>query len=303
MEKLRKYIVRYFILFAFTLSFVVSILDSCLDEVSKYIKDEKTFIIALTIYIILCIGTFILFSKLFVVVISRKISEETKRQNNERNILYANIVHDLKTPMTIIMGFSQALKEKRVKEEVKAELINSIYEKAKKSDELLNILFQYAKLDTSNYQMHFEQQDICRIVRDEVALIYELYEDKQMEVTVEIPDKSIIKNLDKVEFTRAISNLLSNACRHNENGCKILIRLQEEHNKVKVIVADSGDPISKELESNLFEPFICADESRNSRGGNGLGLAITKKIVEKHGGHIYVDSNINGYTKGFVIEL
>lgn len=304
MDKLKKYIVRYFILFAFILSVVESILNSCLDEVSKYLKDEMAFVIVMVIYIVLCIGTFILFSKLFVVAITRKISEETKRQNNERNILYANIVHDLKTPMTIIMGFSQALKENRVKEEQKAELINSIYEKAKKSDELLNILFQYAKLDTSNYQMHFVQHDICRIVRDEVALFYELFDDKQMAVTVEIPDKSFIKNLDKVEFTRAISNLLANACRHNENGCKVLIRLQEEHNnKVKVIVADSGDPISKELESNLFEPFICADESRNSSGGNGLGLAITKKIVEKHGGHIYIDSNIDGYTKGFVIEL
>jgi len=303
MEKLKKYIVTYFILFAFTLSVVESILNSCLDEVSNYIKDNKAFIIVLAIYIVLCIGTFILFSKLFVVAINRKIVEETQRQNNERNLLYANIVHDLKTPMTVILGFSQALKENRVKEEEKAELINSIYEKAKKSDELLNILFQYAKFDTSNYQMHFEQHDICRIVRDEVALFYELFEAKQMEVAVEILDKSIIKNIDNVEFTRAISNLLSNACRHNEKGCKVLIRLQEEHNKVKVLVADNGDVISKELESNLFEPFVCADESRNSRGGSGLGLAITKKIVEKHGGHIYIDSNIEKYTKGFVIEL
>lgn len=303
MKELQKSIIKYFILFAFALSVVESMLYSCLDEISKYIKDSGVFTVVLVLFFVLCTGTFILFSIWFAAVIRRKIIEETNRQLNERNILYANIVHDLKTPMTIILGFSQALQEKRVKEEEKEELLHSIYEKAKKSDELLNILFQYTKLSTSDYQLHFEQQDICRIVRDTAALFYELFEDKQMEVTIEIPEKSIMKELDQVEFTRAISNLLTNAIRHNENGCKVLIKLQEERNKVLVTVADNGGPIPKELESTLFEPFVCEDKSRNSRGGNGLGLAIANKIVEKHGGHLYIDSNMEEYTKGFVIQL
>lgn len=303
MEKLKKYIVGYFILFAFALSAVESILDSCFDEVSKYINDSSTFTIALILYLTLCVLMFLLFSKWFAVTISRKIAEETNRQNKERNLLFANILHDLKTPMTIILGFSQALMEKRVNEEEKTEVIHSIYEKSKKSDELLTILFQYAKLDASNYAMHFEQQDICRIVRDEVASLYEIFEDKNMDVSVEIPDQIIMKKIDKIEFRRAIGNLLINACKHNKNGSKVLIRLWEDHNKTKIIVADNGVIIPNELESNLFEPFVCADESRNSKGGNGLGLAITKKIVEKHGGHISIDSKIESYTKGFVIEL
>lgn len=303
MKELQKSIIKNFIIFAFAISIVESILDSCLNTLSKYIKDSSIFTIVLLLFIALSIGTFVLFSIWFAVIIKRKIEEETKRQMNERNILYANIVHDLKTPMTIILGFSQALQEKRLKEEEKEAVFHSIYEKAKKSDELLNILLHYTKLTTSDYQLHLEQQDICRIVRDTVALFYELFEDKQMEVTVEIPEKSIMKNLDQVEFTRAISNLLTNAIRHNENGCKVLIKLQEEYSKVIVTVADSGSSIPKELESTLFDPFVCTDESRNSRGGNGLGLAITNKIVEKHSGHVYIDSNIEGYTKGFVIEL
>lgn len=303
MKELQKSIIKYFIIFAFALSVVESMLYSCLDEISKYIKDSGAFTVVLVLFFVLCTGTFILFSIWFAAVIRRKIIEETNRQVNERNILYANIVHDLKTPMTIILGFSQALQEKRVKEEEKEELLHSIYEKAKKSDELLNILFQYTKLSTSDYQLHFEQQDICRIVRDTAALFYELFEGKQMEVTVEIPEKSIMKELDQVEFTRAISNLLTNAIRHNENGCKVLIKLQEERNKVLVTVADNGGSIPKELSATLFEPFVCEDKSRNSRGGNGLGLAIANKIVEKHGGHLYIDSNMEEYTKGFVIQL
>lgn len=303
MKELQKSIIKYFILIAFALSVVVSMLDSCFDEVSAYIKDSGVFIIVLILFFALCIGTFILFSILFTVVIRRKFIEETNRQLNDRNILYANIVHDLKTPMTIILGFSQVLLEKRIKEEEKEDFLHSIYEKAKKSDELLNILFQYTKLNTSDYKFCFEQQDICRIVRDTIALFYELFEEKQMEVAVEIPEKTIMKKLDRVEITRAISNLLINAIRHNENGCSVLIKLQEEHNKVLVIVADNGGLIPKELESTLFEPFVCDDKSRSFRGGNGLGLAITNKIVEKHGGHIYIDYNIREYTKGFVIQL
>lgn len=303
MKELQKSIIRYFLLIAFALSVVISMLDSCFDELSAYIDDKGIFTIVLFLFLALCIGTFILFSIWFSVVIKRKFIEETNRQLNDRNILYANIVHDLKTPMTIILGFSQALLEKRIKEEEKEDFLHSIYEKAKKSDELLNILFQYTKLNTSDYKFCFEQQDICRIVRDTIALFYELFEEKQMEVVVEIPEKTIIKKLDRVEIIRAISNLLINAVRHNENGCRVLIRLQEEHNKVLVIVADSGDQIPKELESTLFEPFICDDKSRSFRGGSGLGLAITNKIVEKHGGYIYIDYNFREYTKGFVIQL
>jgi len=93
------------------LSVVESMLNSCLDELSKYIKDSSVFTIVLVLFFILCIATFILFSIWFAVVFRRKIGEETNRQINERIMLYANIVHDLKTPMTIILSFSQALQD------------------------------------------------------------------------------------------------------------------------------------------------------------------------------------------------
>jgi len=123
-----------------------------------------------------------------------------------------------------------------------------------------------------------------------------------MEINIEIPEKPIKRNLDRVEFSRAISNLIINAYRHNKIGSKVAIRL-EENDWIKVIVADNGESIRDDLQEEIFNPFVCEDESRNSNGGNGLGLAITKKIIEKHGGKIYIDSNIDGYTKGFVIEL
>lgn len=109
-----------------------------------------------------------------------------------------------------------------------------------------------------------------------LALYYNEFEQKNIEVDIEIPEKPIKRNLDRVEFSRVISNLLGSACRHNKIGSKVVIRLEED-NVVKVIVADNGENISENMKGEIFSPFVCEDESRNSKGGSGLVLAITKK--------------------------
>ena len=72
---------------------------------------------------------------------------------------------------------------------------------------------------------------------------------------------------------------------------------------VYVVVADNGKAISKEQERNIFEPFVCGDTARSSGNGNGLGLTISKIIIEKHGGKLYINNNISGYTKGFIVKM
>lgn len=303
MDKLKKSIIRYFIFFAFVLSVVESNMESMFEPVIHSINNEVTGRITVFVYVFLNIAFVVIFSILFAVIVNRKIAAETNRQLSERNRLYANIVHDLKTPMTTILGFSQALKEGRVKEAEKNELLDTIYHKTKQADELLNLLFQYTKLSTNECQMHFEQVDLCRVVRDCTAQNYELFEEKQMKVDIDIPKHPILKKADPAEISRAINNVLTNAYRHNAVGSKILIRITEDNRKTRIVIADDGDVIDNEWEGRLFEPFVCSDESRNSKGGSGLGLAISRQIVEKHGGRINIDHGICGYSKGFVIEI
>jgi signal transduction histidine kinase len=83
----------------------------------------------------------------------------------------------------------------------------------------------------------------------------------------------------------------------------VFIGIESVESTVRIVIADNGKDISTDQEETIFDPFICADESRNSRNGSGLGLAITKKIIEKHRGLIYITHEIKGYTKGFVVEV
>jgi signal transduction histidine kinase len=305
MEQLRKSIVRKFILYSFAIAVIESVIDSIFDDaifpnIPAHGVQE---VITMSAYIIISLLVFLLFGLLYARNISKLIKEEADRQVNDRNLLFANIVHDLKTPITTILGFSQALSNGKVKEIEKADVIHSIYEKARGADDLVNRMFQYTKLSTDEYQMHFECQDVCRILRESVALQYELFEERKIELELDIPEETITCALDNMEFGRALGNLLTNAWKHNVRGSKVFIGIESVESTVRIVIADNGKDISTDQEETIFDPFICADESRNSRNGSGLGLAITKKIIEKHRGLIYITHEIKGYTKGFVVEV
>lgn len=319
MERLRKSITRYFIIFALLVSISESLISDGLDVIMAGVTDEAVAGLVLLLWLLVSILCFWLFSRAYTLVINKKIMAETNRQVNERNILYANIVHDLKTPMTSILGFSQALNEGKISEENKAEALTIIYNKTKKANELLDLLFEYTKLSTDEYRMQLEKIDICRLLREAIAMNYQLFEEKAIKLTVDIPEAPIIREIDQREFLRAFNNILLNGYQHNKQGAKILIKIIASVQKIKIIVADNGEQIAPELEATIFEPFICADESRSSKDGSGLGLAIAKKIVEKHQGRLFIttavnqqmnteknydiNDNINAYTKAFVIEF
>lgn len=302
MKTLKKYLIGIFIALTVAMMFLNSIMDSVFNTATASITNEYMMGLALILYFMAVILVLVIGVIIFVHLISKKIKEENIRYNKERNMLFANIAHDLKTPITTIMGFSKALYDEVVDETEKKELLNSIYGKSKRVNELLDLMFQYAKLDGLDFEMKLQELDVGRLIRETIALYYNEFEEKSIEINIEIPEKPIKLNLDNMEFSRAISNLIINAYRHNKPGSKVAIRLEEDDG-IKIIVADNGENIDDEMKEVIFNPFICGDESRNSKEGSGLGLAITKKIVEKHGGKIFIDSNIDGYTKAFVIQL
>lgn len=233
-----------------------------------------------------------------------------KRQEDRDKQLYTGIAHDLKTPMTMIMGYAKALEEQEnLSKKDKKQFLNTIIEQTKQANGLLDTMLSYAKLQNENYTLKKEKKDIAECLRSCVADYYPAFEQSGIEPELLIPEKEVMYCFDELEIRRALTNLLSNIVKHNPDNISCLIQLEENvpteenGNAIRIIAADSGPKISEELCDNLFEPFVVSDISRSARNGSGLGLSISKKIIERHGGKMdYVPDWKDGY-KAFVIEL
>ncbi|BCN32684.1 sensor histidine kinase [Anaeromicropila herbilytica] len=309
MKQLKKDISKAFIIYAFILSIIESMIDSVFDDFlfPHYEQNDRIGQILFVAYIVISILVFILVAYLFTKAISKRIRAEMHRQIEERNVVFANITHDLKTPITSILGFSRALTEKKLEPEKQSQLVEIIYEKSKRTSELINTMFHYSKLETEMYELRREPMDICRLTREILASQYEIIEEHGILLEVDIPEEEILYPIDKIEYSRAIANLLMNACVHNQLGSTLLVRIEREMNKkvekLLIVVADNGVPIPDKLKDTLFDAFACGDESRSSKGGSGMGLAISKSIVKKHGGNLKLVEEYQSYIKAFVIEF
>ncbi len=233
--------------------------------------------------------------------------ERHKEYERRRSLMLSDIAHDLKTPITTINGYAQALRDGVVTEEDKREqYLDAICNKSQRMDDLISLLFEYVKIDSEGFSLHKESVDIVELLRENVALYYSDFERKGIEVELDIPEQCIWWKVDKIQFSRAVANLLTNELRHVEQGQAVLIRLRwdQDRERVSVLFGDTGEQISDEIVKHIFEPFVMGDASRSTKGGSGLGLSISSKIVKMHGGRLYLDRNsTEEYKKAFVILL
>lgn len=240
-------------------------------------------------------------------IVTRKFNELLAQEeaqklvrDQRRNLMLSDIAHDIKTPITTICGYSKALSEGVVKEKDRQPYLDAIYAKAMRMDELLTILFEYVKLESEGFTLHKEPGDLAELTREMTALLYADYEDRKMELVLEIPEEQVPFEMNRLQMGRAVTNLLTNALRYGKEGGRVLVRLQE----YELTVADEGEPVDPALAAHIFEPFTRGDKARSSKGGSGLGLGISKKIVEMHGGKLFLNQNFGeGYTKAFQIRL
>ncbi len=228
--------------------------------------------------------------------------EESQKlaRDQRRNLMLSDIAHDIKTPITTICGYSKALSEGVVGEKDRQSYLDAIYAKAMRMDELITLLFEYVKLESEGFTLHREPGDLAELTREMAALLYADFEDREMELVLEIPEEKAPFEMDRLQLGRAVTNLLTNAVRYGKAGGRVLVRLQE----YELTVADEGEPVDPEFAAHIFEPFARGDKARSSKGGSGLGLGIAQRIVEMHGGKLVLNQNFGeGYTKAFQIRL
>lgn len=221
-----------------------------------------------------------------------KVANENKdKLEKSKRDMIRDIAHDIKTPITSIMGYSKALNDGTVQDsEEKRIYLDYIYNKTSRLNYLVNELFIFTKLDSVDYKLNIKQKDICEFLREVVALYYGEIEEAEFNLEIDIPEDPIYYEFDAKELERAICNLIINSLKYNERKTTLFIGINNNEEDIEIIIGDNGIGIKKEILDKVFEEFVRGDISRESSGGSGLGLAITKKIIELHKGTIILNS-------------
>ncbi len=222
---------------------------------------------------------------------SDKVKEAERNKlklEEDRRQMLADISHDLKTPITVIQGYSRAVADDVVPADKRQSYLNAIVLKADQLADLINQFFEYSKLDHPQFSLDLESDDICEYFREYLASKYEEISLKGYEMDINIPDQRIMVRFDNMQLKRVFENIINNTLKHNTSGTCIFVSVRETMNKENLIIriGDNGVGIPKEVRDKIFEPFAVGNESRTSGQGTGLGMTIAKKIVEAHGGTI-----------------
>lgn len=229
----------------------------------------------------------------------------TKKSGEEealRRQLISDLSHDIRTPLTSIQGYAITLLENKKTEQFD-KYLKIIYQSTIEMRELLQHLIDYNKLQCVDYVLNIEKVDLSDFLINILSERYQSTEDAGMLLNVEIEEKCLEAYIDIVEFRRVIVNIFNNAVYHNKKGTEIFVTIKEGERKYEIIIADNGIKIDDRVKGKIFEPFVKGEESRSDSQHNGLGLSITKKIVEKHNGTIQLEEPYKHYTKAFIITI
>lgn len=231
-------------------------------------------------------------------------SERQRRILDEgRQKLIADISHDLKTPITVIAGYIDAICDGKVPPEEQTRYLRAIQSKAEALTELVNAFHEYSKVEHPEFILHPERTDLCEFLREYLANKYEEIDLAGFSLEISIPEQAIFCQLDPLQFRRVLDNLLSNALRHNRLGTVLFFDVDVEGTSAVMRVADNGSGIPPERIPYIFEPFVVGSDARSGTG-SGLGLAITRRIMEKHGGSIQLSPRpASGRSTEFILRL
>ncbi|MBC1433731.1 HAMP domain-containing histidine kinase [Listeria rocourtiae] len=230
-----------------------------------------------------------------------KLIEQEQEAQQAKNDLITNVSHDLRTPLTSILGYLSYIHEDRYRDEVELRHYTElVYGKAQRLHKLIDDLFDYTRLESTEFHIKEDMLDMVELLRQLVSE----YERSAVEKEVRIVEMYAVDNLkvkgDGMQIMRLFENLFSNALRYGASGKKIDISAKKEAGMAIIEVSNYGTEIPASDLPQLFERFYKVDKNRTTVG-TGLGLAIAKSIVERHGGHVFATSRKGKTT--FTVKL
>lgn len=243
----------------------------------------------------------------------QKMKADFIRQELSSKKMLANISHDIKTPLTVILGYLEIMRLKNPGNENPEtshsqgydmdEMLQKVEAKANQVMELIDQFFTLAKLEAGDRKIEMAKINISELCRENVLGFYDFLVQRDFEVEISIPEQAVLVAGDRDAIGRIINNLLSNAIRYGSDGKYLGFFLREEQGDIYIDVADHGKGIEKQFAASVFERLYMMEDSRSrSIQGNGLGLTIARNLANQMGGDVTLESQ-PGVQTVFTVRL
>lgn len=209
-------------------------------------------------------------------------TEETNKQ------LMTSLSHDVRTPLTTLIGYLDAMHKEIVKGKDREDYIEAARRKAHDLKEYIDVLFDWFKLNSNEFAMAINTVEAAELTRDILIDWIPIFEDKRIDYSIDIPEQPFRVKLDPDGYMRILNNLIQNVIAHS-HADKIEITLSKKDKDMKIFLTDNGIGIDKEDLKHIFERLYKCDKGRSEKG-SGLGLSIVYQLVEKMSGTITAES-------------
>lgn len=210
----------------------------------------------------------------------RKTETEYKKIDLELRQAISNMSHDLRTPLTSIMGYIQLIEDESLPINEKKEYMDIVKNRAKSLQALITSFYELSRLEAKEYKFEFKSLSLPNILCDIIASFYNDFINKGIEPAIDIDEKAAMVIADENAVRRVFSNLIQNMIKYGEKS--VFISLKQQDNFIIIVFKNDAPNLSVEDASHLFERFFTVDRTRNGNN-TGLGLAISKQLLEQMG--------------------
>lgn len=220
--------------------------------------------------------------------------EKEKQTEKNKDRLIVSVSHDLRTPLTSIIGYIELLKEKYEEKNEISKYIDIIDNKSHRLEQLINDLFEYTKLTSCNIKIEKVEISLNEFMRQIVEGMMPICSQNSLDIFLNVPKEELKVTVDPSKMLRVFENIIMNAIRYSKKPGSINIDISKCEDGSVVSIENEGSIIKKEEMDKIFNEFYRTDEARASKtGGSGIGLSIAKTIVELHQGKIWVECKEN----------
>ncbi|UGW82778.1 MULTISPECIES: sensor histidine kinase [Bacillus] len=227
--------------------------------------------------------------------------EHERELERAKSELISNVSHDLRTPLTSIIGYLDLLKKEQYNSKAQfQEYLETIYSKSQRLKYLIDELFEYTHLSSPDVILNRSKTDLSALLEQIVGEYFPMFEKEQLTVRKSITEEHVPVCIDIEKMVRVYDNLFMNALKYSIKPSELFINLKIKDEKAILKVSNKAENLPSDDINQLFERFFRGDKARTGHQGTGLGLAISKRIVELHSGHIHAD--YSGGWLSFTVE-